>query len=590
MQNYQAINRNKGFILLPVVLTLAILASIAYLLSRESAINVGNINREQQQDTALYIAQAGYNHALWQLNQQNCTGYNIPTTSFAHASYSTTITDTTGSILTAGSPVNIQIVSALADGASYSINRFREKIYQYPYTTVTLQLGTDPGKDAMIPNSMMLKNSNFGHYEQKVSSPSGFRPRRNQLIQFELSSIPTYAGIISAKLKLKQNDSDSLSTDAEVKIHRLKQAWVEGSESAGWPPDGTTWNTSDGSQRWKDDSGNNISGGAYDATSIANTAITSDNILRAWNITSLVQDWHEGKYTNEGMLLKSAGDLSVEFASKEDSTIADRPKLTITYRCECGKICCNADYIANNKLQEFNLDPGSSDIWDISFLPADTTIFGATIPSNGGWVMIDSSDSRFYITDSSGSALTDQPLFGGTAKGVTFISAGTWEGHLAISYPSTQLIDITNMNGTSQTSFSTDSFTENPLGLSFITMTKDGINDNNIAIASDKNSSGSSEGSIFIVDDLGTLKSTIDVNAFIPEPYAVSHLPGTNKLLVASKDDELFVIDFDGNLYHQYYSDGFGLSQLQGVAINPSNCQHVIVSKDSQTVGVLESL
>ena len=132
-----------GFILLPVVLILTILAAMAFLISRQSAINAGGVVREMQTDTARYVAEAGYNHALWQLKQTGCATYtdlaNIP---FGPHNYSATYTPTSGS------PVSISATSTHAQGASYNIHRDRVKVYQTT-TTVTLQLGTDPGKDAI---------------------------------------------------------------------------------------------------------------------------------------------------------------------------------------------------------------------------------------------------------------------------------------------------------------------------------------------------------------------------------------------------------------------------------------------------------
>lgn len=339
MQNNQATKHNKGFILLPVVLTLAILAAIAYLLSRESAINVGNVNREQQQDIALYAAQAGYHHVRWQLNQQNCTGYtDIPATTFGNQSYLATITDETGTTLTAGSPVNIQVTSTLASGANYTIRHFREKVYQN--ATVTLQLGTDPGKDAVLSN--ILQNKNYGNYKQSITDITLFSTQTHQLIQFDLSSIATSTQIISARLELKQKTTVQAGTNSEISVYRVKQAWVEGTQDgSGLTPDGATWKTTDGSQTWDDGAGGSALGGAYDTTAISSIMITSDNVLRKWDVTALVQGWQTGQYNNDGLLLKSSGSdkVSITLASKEDSTAADRPKLIITYLCECGLSC-----------------------------------------------------------------------------------------------------------------------------------------------------------------------------------------------------------------------------------------------------------
>lgn len=334
IQSAKTTQRKKqcAFILLPVILTLTILAAVSYLLSREGAINAGNVNREHEQDAALYVAQAGYNHAVWKLNRHNCTGFtDIPVTSIGSHSYLAAFTDTTGTALTAGSPANIKVTGTLANGTSYTILRNREKVYQYPITSVTLQLGTAAGKDAAIHSFFLFKNYNYGNYKQEVSSVSF--ATINQLIQFDLSTIPAEAEIISAQLELKQTATSSAEADAVISVHRIMQSWGEGTKSGSEPADGATWNTTDGSLNW--DGG----GGSYDATAIASIVITSALVIRNWDISSLVQNWHNGLYVNEGVLLKGSGTVYVSFASKEDVTVANRPKLSISYRCECGVSC-----------------------------------------------------------------------------------------------------------------------------------------------------------------------------------------------------------------------------------------------------------
>ncbi len=322
----------RAFILLPVIFTLTILAAVAYLLSREGAVNAGNVNREQQQDSALYIAQAGYQHAVWWLNRQNCTGYaDIPDTSFGSHSYLAEFTDITGATITAGSPVNIKVVGSYANGASYTISRNRVKIYQYPLTTVTFQLGTDSGKDATIFANYFSLSKNYGNYTQKVSHDSFFKDA-HELIYFDISSLPADASIISAQLVLKQDSAFLAEIDAKINVYRITQYWIEGTKSGSGAADGVTWETTDGSESWE---GGN--GGSYDASIIASTNININTIVRHWDISALVQGWHKAIYKNEGVLLKGSGLVSVTFASKENSIENDRPKLTITYACECGK-------------------------------------------------------------------------------------------------------------------------------------------------------------------------------------------------------------------------------------------------------------
>lgn len=322
-------NSLRGFILLPMVFTLVVLAAVAYLLSREAAMNSGNVNREQQRDEALYVAQAGYNHAVWDLGRKNCTGYtDIASANLGQHSYSASITDSNGAALTAGSPANIFVTSTLDSGASYTLKRYREKVYQTP-SMLSLQLGTTPGQDAWI-NSFSSSN-NYGIGDVVVENSIFFF--KNQLIQFDISSINAAAIIQSAQLQLYQKYGTGF---ANVEVYRVNQDWVEGTQSGSGTADGATWRTRDGSTNWL------ANGGDYDPTLMASTLVIGGSAgISSWDVTSLVQSWQDGSYPNYGMLLKTSP-ASFTFASKEDSTAANRPKLVIYYTCECGVVCVTA--------------------------------------------------------------------------------------------------------------------------------------------------------------------------------------------------------------------------------------------------------
>jgi hypothetical protein len=318
----------NGFILLPVVLAITLIAALSFLMNREGAMAVNQLGSEVDSTQALYAAKAGINHMQWQANNANCTGYsNLNAVNLSASSYNATISPTSNS------PVSIKATGTDANGASYTINRDRVKIYQ-PNTTVTLQLGTDPGMDTSL--SSLQSTVNYGIMDNAVSK-SWFLIwlyYQNQLIQFDLSSIPKAAQIVSAQLQLYQKSG---SGTADVTAHRVTSPWVEGTKSGSGTADGATWKTADGTTAWT------TSGGDYDATPVTSSSVTNvSNQTVSWEIASLVEDWITGKYNNNGLLLKAEGYMSSTFAAKEDTTAANRPKLIITYTCECGKSCASA--------------------------------------------------------------------------------------------------------------------------------------------------------------------------------------------------------------------------------------------------------
>ncbi|MCF6251584.1 MAG: DNRLRE domain-containing protein [Methylococcaceae bacterium] len=315
----------SAFILLPVVLTLAILASVAYLLSRESAINAGNVNREQQQDTALYVAQAGYNHAIWYLNRQNCTGYSdIPTHNLGNQNYLAAFTDTNGTTLTAGSPTNIKVVGTLANGTSYTLLRNREKVYQNPITLV-LQPDAASGKDAYLwyPGT----TNNYGSARETwVSTMSN--DKTVALYQFDLGAVPNGVKILSATLSLLH--WQGWDSNVPISAHRITNSWNETRVS---------WDNRTSTQAW------NTPAGDFDPEVIDTTLVGPISKIRyEWQLRSVVEKWVSGSQPNYGVLLRTiAPKIDGErFYTSDDSNSTRHPRLTITYACECGVVCSGA--------------------------------------------------------------------------------------------------------------------------------------------------------------------------------------------------------------------------------------------------------
>lgn len=114
----------QGFLLLPVALGLALIATAAFLLTRETALDTELAAGSARADEARYVAEAGLQHALWQVNQADCSGYaELAATPFGAHSYSATVTPSEGS------PVTIAATGTLANGASRTYERAQVRVY-----------------------------------------------------------------------------------------------------------------------------------------------------------------------------------------------------------------------------------------------------------------------------------------------------------------------------------------------------------------------------------------------------------------------------------------------------------------------------
>lgn len=560
----------SGFILLPVVMAITVVAAVAFLMNREGAMAVNQLGGEVQVFQAKLAAKAGIRHMLWQATNANCTGYtNLPSTNVGDNSYLATISPVSGS------PVSVAATGTAANGASYTINRDRVAVYQ-PYKTVTLQLGTDPGKDAAIASA--YSSVNFGGDENSVLKAWLFTWfYRDQLLQFDLpSTIPISARIVSAQLQLFQKTG---SGSGDITVHQLTRSWVEGTKTGSGTADGATWKTYDGTNAWTNN------GGDYDPTPVATSTVTNNSgVLASFEIAPLVQDWLSGKYPNNGVLLKTVNTISPTFASKEDATVANRPKLLITYTCECGQACdawCDAEYSSVVKKSEFStLSYNSRYINGLTFLPAGIKFNGITSDTDGAWVSVDSNLDKMIMTDSSGTFKTQVATPGVTPTGIAYIPSGSHAGQFAVTDFAYNEITWVNLTGATVSKTALTGVT-NPLGVTFLEKTTTGSYDGTIAVVDNAKK-------ISIFDRSGVSRKSFSISGFINQPEDLAHIPGKDRFLALDRAaQKAFIVDFNGKHMASYLLSSYGLASAYGIAINPTTCHHVFGDLGSDLVALL---
>ncbi len=181
-------NRAKpqnGFILMPVIIAIVLVATIAFMLNNQSSFNVDETGGMQDAEQAENIARAGIAHATWTAQYSGCAGdMTMATVPFGAGSYSASID------------------AAATSTTSYSLN---------------------PDYDSYIRETN--PDTNFG-------SESGIflGPARRGLLHFDLSAIPSGSRVVTATLWLYFTTNDP--ADA-VNIHPVNTAWTEA---------GATWN------------------------------------------------------------------------------------------------------------------------------------------------------------------------------------------------------------------------------------------------------------------------------------------------------------------------------------------------------------
>jgi Tfp pilus assembly protein PilX len=297
-----------GYILLPVVLLMSLVALVAFSLSYEGSIGRYLTLRRADPEKALYVAEAGLQYATWQVQQASCANYtDIGSTAFGNNSFTASITPDNGS------PVNISATGTLDNGISRTLNHTGVKGY---VKNKPNDANSGYSLDMFIDNAPDTNNANIS------------------LLDFDLAVIPPGSTVTSAVLELYAHALDTVPAGAAVTAHRLLEPWTE---------DGVTYQVSDGSTPW-----------TWPANYEAAVAATSTLVIgipgwQSWDLTAMVAGWVDGKYPNHGLVLTGTPDLYWSAFRSSDYTtdISQRPRLTVNYSCECG-----------GSFQELVLQPG----------------------------------------------------------------------------------------------------------------------------------------------------------------------------------------------------------------------------------------
>ena len=300
-----------GFTLLPVILAMSLIAGIAFLLNRDNGMNAEMVASQGDVDRARYTAEAGLQAVNAIAQGKNCAGYtDLGTTAFGTGSFSATVNPKSGS------PVTLTATATTAEGAGASLTRSNVTMYQNTPYTLTLQPGT-PGSDTDM--SLPSPNNNYGaNAGMTINAGQGVA-----LVRFDLSTIPAGSVILSAQFSLYHTSG---STDT-AGIFTVTRPWTEGTGVAG---SGATWNTYDGANAWT------TAGGDYDPATGISIVLPVNNAWATWDVTSRTAAWIAGTQPNYGIALVMGGTGTNSFASSDDATAANRPRLVVTFLPPCG--------------------------------------------------------------------------------------------------------------------------------------------------------------------------------------------------------------------------------------------------------------
>ena len=302
--------QQRGAILLWVVMTLTVIAAVAFTMTRQSGMAAQSVESGFDTAVARYLAEAALNHARWQNEKAGCSGHGsvVMTTLPGIGSYRATVTNKQG-----GKSIDIQATGTTPAGASFT-----------SYKTVVVM--HDTGNQQTVQLGQGKKDSDIwlsADFPTQTMSNATYleltQGRSNALLQFDLASIPANSRISKAVLSATEYFPVT-GAPGQVSAHRVQKNWDAVK---------ATWLVSKNSQSWTNP------GGDYDS---ANLAVV--NSVGAgqydWDITSLVDGWSNNTVPNYGVLLKPDGPLAVaRFASLQNTTGVANPELLVDYAAPC---------------------------------------------------------------------------------------------------------------------------------------------------------------------------------------------------------------------------------------------------------------
>jgi len=158
------------------------------------------------------------------------------------------------------------------------------------------------------------------------SSSSSVRP----LLKFDLSGIPSNATVTSAILQLYwyHPSGTTRTNDTIVQVYRPASAWNPSYVCWSNRDSGTAWSNAGGD--WRDSTNTAQGTSPFASVTFAGSTVP-DNAYHDWDITTLIQAYVNGTYTDTGILMKASAESGnyIAFYSQDASNY--HPRLVIHY-------------------------------------------------------------------------------------------------------------------------------------------------------------------------------------------------------------------------------------------------------------------
>jgi hypothetical protein len=298
--------KQRGILLLPVALTLAIVATLAYTMTSEGSMNVSAVDAQYDVEVARYVAASGIQIAKWRTAKYNCD---------VNRAKLGTLDVPDGRVSVAGATmdkgmltVNLSASTSRKAGTLQALGR---TLPVYDFDAAAKQATMISGGD----DDTTIVRTGTGPSKETLEATDG---NAHPLLSFNLPpELADKGSLIQATLKITKQSENSTQPNRTLGVHRVTRDWKTKEAS---------WTLADKNASWT------TPGGDYAEPAAASMTIAPGKDVYTVRIDSLVQSWADGTFPNYGMLLKPTRLVNALFVSFDG---ANKPELTVQYFKRC---------------------------------------------------------------------------------------------------------------------------------------------------------------------------------------------------------------------------------------------------------------